>query len=472
MASMWFTSPLTSAAPASFTDDLICSVCNYLFQEPVLLRCGHSFCRVCVSGTGEGQLRGTCPICMSEFSRGKFTPIKTLANLVERVKGDSPGKGGKEHCRAHLEKLKLFCVDDGIAICVVCRDTVKHSKHRFLPIQDAVGMYKKQLAESLDPLTSVLKKLQDLEKKQENAIETNKKAASEIKSNISSTFEKLYQALKAEEKHTLTRMTTEKNACLKETEEQLSKVKEEWLKIQKAMDAAQNKLCEQDPQLFLTGVKSCLETCAEEQKRVPAPLVSGSQAQHLPQGPLEYTLWKQVMHAIFPAPSHVTLDPRTAHHSLVVSEDRTSVRHRGRGMCPSGHPARFNKAPGVLGVEGFNSGLHYWVVDAKGASMWTLGVSEDSRRWTGNTQLPSCSGIFALQRNGDTFVALESQPKTLPMAAKACQIGVCLEYEEGLVSFYNAEDLSLIHTLKFQSSAVLYPYLNPSTNSTQPLSLL
>ncbi|XP_078506694.1 zinc-binding protein A33-like [Lissotriton helveticus] len=471
MASKWSNSPPPCNASACFTDDLICSVCHGLFQEPVLLKCGHSFCRVCVSGTSAGQARSICPICLAEYSRGKFMPIKTLANLVERMKGGSPGKSGKDQCKEHREKLKLFCVDDGVAICVVCRDTVKHAKHKFLPIQDAVDMYKKQLAESADPLMSTLNKLQDLEKKQEKFIEDHKKAASEIKSDISSTFEKLYQTLKIEEKNTLAKMKTEKNASLKETEAQLSKVKEDWLKIQETMNAAQIRLCEQDPLLFLTGIKSCLETCAEEQKRVPALQVSGSPSQPVPRGPLEYILWKQVMAAVFPTPSRLTLDPFTAHHSLVVSEDQTSVRHRGKGMCPSDDPTRHNKAPGVLGFEGFSSGVHYWIVHTKGASVWALGVAEDTRRWTGNTQLPPSGGIFALQRSGDTFQVVEGQHKNLPVAAKACMIGVLLEYEEGLLSFYNAKDLTLLHTLHFQSSATIYPFFNPSKSSTQPLTI-
>lgn len=469
MASVWSNSPPPCTASACFTDDLICSVCHGLFQEPVLLTCGHSFCRVCVSGASEGQSRGICPICRTEFSKGKFTPIKTLANLVARMKEGSPGTGGKDQCKVHQEKLKLFCVDDGVAICVVCRDTIGHANHKFLPIQDAVVMYKKQLAESVAPLTSTLKKLQDQEKSQENAIAKHKNSASEIKSGILATFGNLYQTLKVEEQHTLAKITTEKNASLKETEQQLSKVKEDWLKIQKAMNAAQIRLCEQDPLLFLTGIKSCLETCAEEQKRVPAPQVSGSPFQSVPCGPLEYILWKQVMSAVFPAPSLLTLDPFSANQSLMVSEDQTSVRHRGRD--PPGNPNRYNKAPGVLGFEGFCSGVHYWIVDTKGASVWSLGVAEDTRRWTRKTQLPPSSGIFALHRCGDTFVALENQPKNLPMAAKACKIGVLLEYQEGHVSFYNAEDLSLLYTIHFQSSAIIYPFFNPSKSSTQPLTI-
>ena len=54
------------AASPSVTEELTCSICLELFEEPVLLPCAHTFCRQCLrefcarhpAGPGQGQSQG------------------------------------------------------------------------------------------------------------------------------------------------------------------------------------------------------------------------------------------------------------------------------------------------------------------------------------------------------------------------------------------------------------------------------
>ncbi|KAH1170441.1 hypothetical protein KIL84_001426 [Mauremys mutica] len=56
----------------------------------------------------------------------------------------------------------------------------------------------------------------------------------------------------------------------------------------------------------------------------------------------------------------VILDPDTAHPSLLVSENRRSVKWRGLQQDVPDNPERFDSETCVLGLEGFTSGQHYW----------------------------------------------------------------------------------------------------------------
>ncbi|CAB3402732.1 unnamed protein product [Caenorhabditis bovis] len=67
------------------SSDLICAICNQLFERPVLVTCGHSFCEACI----ERRCRHTreCFICQKDV--GDFEamiPSITLDNLVRKLK--------------------------------------------------------------------------------------------------------------------------------------------------------------------------------------------------------------------------------------------------------------------------------------------------------------------------------------------------------------------------------------------------
>ncbi|KAF3850487.1 hypothetical protein F7725_012259 [Dissostichus mawsoni] len=68
-------------------------------------------------------------------------------------------------CSLHSEKLKLFCLDHQQPVCVVCRDSEKHSEHRFRPIDEAVRQHKKELQETLQPLKEKLETFEEVKVK-------------------------------------------------------------------------------------------------------------------------------------------------------------------------------------------------------------------------------------------------------------------------------------------------------------------
>lgn len=52
-----------AAQPQQDPEDLLCSVCWCVFKTPVMLQCGHSFCRRCVQRTWQGDVPRKCPYC-------------------------------------------------------------------------------------------------------------------------------------------------------------------------------------------------------------------------------------------------------------------------------------------------------------------------------------------------------------------------------------------------------------------------
>lgn len=119
-----------------------------------MLRCGHNFCLSCLeSCISGGQKMSKCPECRHPFSRQEFTCNRVLANLAKkahRLRLDQellPATSLVGFCEDHDEPLKLFCQQDLVPICVICRDLPQHRGHDFLPTKNAVE-YAKVRSES------------------------------------------------------------------------------------------------------------------------------------------------------------------------------------------------------------------------------------------------------------------------------------------------------------------------------------
>ncbi len=128
------------ASRSSFEADLSCPVCCDIFINPVVLSCSHSICEDCVRRFWERKRLKECPVCRRRSSR-EHPPVNlSLKNLCETYQQKLSRRssfGGEGVCVLHNEKLKLFCLDDQEPVCVVCRDSRRHTHHRFSPVDEA-----------------------------------------------------------------------------------------------------------------------------------------------------------------------------------------------------------------------------------------------------------------------------------------------------------------------------------------------
>ncbi len=162
----------------------------------------------------------------------------------------------------------------------------------------------------------------------------------------------------------------------------------------------------------------------------------------------------------------VTLDPDTAHPNLILSDDGKQVRHGDIRQKLPDTPERFDYYVSVLGKEGFASGRCYFEVQVKGKTGWILGVARESINRKGLITLRPSDGYWTVGlRNGDEYEACEDAPVSLSLRVKPQRVGVFVDYEEGLVSFYDVESSSHIYSFTAQSfTEKLFPLFNPYPN--------
>ncbi|XP_051949090.1 E3 ubiquitin-protein ligase TRIM21-like isoform X2 [Xyrauchen texanus] len=162
----------------------------------------------------------------------------------------------------------------------------------------------------------------------------------------------------------------------------------------------------------------------------------------------------------------VTLDPDTAHPELILSDNGKQVKTGDFKHDVPDYPERFDACHCVLGKEGFSSGRFYFEVQVKGKTKWDLGVARESSNRKGPLTLTPAKGYWTVWlRNENEYKAGAGPAVCLTLKVKPQKVGVFVDYEEGLVSFYDVESSSHIYSFTAQSfNGKLYPYFGASLN--------
>uniref|UniRef100_A0A3P8P720 RING-type domain-containing protein n=1 Tax=Astatotilapia calliptera TaxID=8154 RepID=A0A3P8P720_ASTCA len=231
--------------PGPPPEDLCCQVCQEVFRDPVILSCSHSFCKDCLKRWWRKKQICECPVCKNISSKDDPPLNQALKNLCESFLQERDQRASEALCSLHSEKLKLFCLDHQQPVCVVCRDSEKHTNHRFRPIDEVAQQHKKKLQETLEPLKKKLKVCEEVQVKFDQTAEHIKVQARHTERQIKEQFKKLHQFLADEEEARL--------AALREEEEQKSgMMKEKMEALIEAVKLQLSSCCLVVPKLFVS----------------------------------------------------------------------------------------------------------------------------------------------------------------------------------------------------------------------------
>uniref|UniRef100_W5M2F9 B30.2/SPRY domain-containing protein n=1 Tax=Lepisosteus oculatus TaxID=7918 RepID=W5M2F9_LEPOC len=169
----------------------------------------------------------------------------------------------------------------------------------------------------------------------------------------------------------------------------------------------------------------------------------------------------------------VTLDENTMNPYLMVSEDGRSVRWTEQRQNLTDTQEPFDEYPCVLG-KGLPAEMRwgcYWEVEVGNKKSWELGVARDSVCRKGQLGFSPGAGFWVLSLWDGKLMAL-SDPETPLDTNILTRVGICIDYEEKKVSFYNTDDGSDIYTFEEKIDRSVRPFFSPGNNDNIPLCII
>ncbi|XP_072331712.1 zinc-binding protein A33-like isoform X3 [Scyliorhinus torazame] len=285
----------------SLAEETICPICLDFFTDPVSLDCGHNFCRSCISQCWEKKEINSCPECREEFPERNLRINRALANLTEKTRKLNLNRKEKEnklHCEKHQEELKLFCETDKKLICLICRDSREHKSHNFLPIDEAVEIYKNQLKSSLNSLTEKKSAVLETEQKQKRKISEVREQSSSLQTHITSEFSKMHQILTEKEQRLLRDLRGEEERILERMEKNLREIQENLNSIEEKLSKLQKQMEQKDELIFLKEEAFRKRRISDEDRTLSVSAAALSIRKF--KGPLQYTAWREMINSINP----------------------------------------------------------------------------------------------------------------------------------------------------------------------------
>ncbi|XP_029950156.1 nuclear factor 7, brain-like isoform X2 [Salarias fasciatus] len=393
-------------------------------------------------------------------------------------------------CPAHLSRLELFCRTDNTCVCSVCVETAEHRGHSVTPAKREWLIRKSQLG-----ITEL--ELKDLISERERKVEEIQSSFQEIKAAAERetdeavcVFAQLISSVECCQAEVLEVIERNLRAAESRAQGLLKELEEEIAELRRRSATVNQLALSEDCMFFLqtfpslsipaptkswTGVSvssqltsgvvlrnvsQTIEKLQEEIHKLPEVCQRSSAEPSVPRHNMKV---KRVQEYA----ADITLDPGTAHPRLVISEDGKQVQCGERHQLVPENPERFDRVVCVLAHQGFSSGRHYWEVEVGEKTDWDLGVASRSVNRKGKITVSPAHGYWFLSLRDHCDYAFRTEPSTsLSVSARPSRVGIFVDCDKGLVSFYNVEARVLIFSYTDSFSDTIHPFFSPCTNKS------
>ncbi|XP_075061645.1 E3 ubiquitin/ISG15 ligase TRIM25-like [Mixophyes fleayi] len=494
-------------ATADLRQELDCSICLNIYTDPVRLRCGHNFCRVCIDRVLDTQEESevyTCPECRAVFQdRPVLEKNRKLCNIAEHVRCNNPEREtgvfctypvhspvpalktclmceasicdihckthkSREHnlidpttslekrkCSVHKKILEYYCTEDDTCICVSCTLAGEHRGHLVETLDEASEKKKEKLRYVLQTLTT---KREETEKRvqslQERRSEEKEKAAG-VTETVTALFRDIRRQLEELEKRVLSEISRQEESVLLSVSDLIQQLEIKKDELSRKMRHIEE-LCNMSDPVAVLQEPDTGNLCDIEDRERHDDQVSGEG--DLDVGLISETLYTGLSDIItginigiyVQGPTDILLDVNTAGNNILIPGNMKTVSVSDINQNHPETPERFQDYPQVLSTRSFSSGQYYWEVEVSKSVLCRVGMCYPSIDRRGRqSAIGDNNKSWCLWRYNNQF-ALRHDSKLiqLPDNIRCDRVRIYLDYEAGQLSFYSLCDpIRHLHTV-------------------------
>ncbi|XP_039907768.1 E3 ubiquitin-protein ligase TRIM39-like [Simochromis diagramma] len=431
-------------------------------------------CDIC-TGTKLKALK-SCLVCLASYCQTHLEPHLTASRLKRHQLIDPEENLEGRMCMKHDKPLELFCKTDQTCVCMLCC-VFDHKTHEFVPLREEYEVKKAELGKTEAEIQQMIMKRRMKIQEIKESVKMSKDAANREKAEGVQVFTALKESVdrrlnefikEIEEKQE----TTEKQAegFIKDLEQEISELMKRSSEVEQLSRSKDHLHLLQS----FSSLKAVPATKDWTEVSIHPPSYEGTVVRAVVRAvdQLKETLSKD-MKKLFEAELKrvqqyavdVTLDPDTAHPYLILSDDGKQVHCGQEENDLPDNPERFSEFPIVLGKQSLSSGRFYFEVQVNDKTEWALGVARESVNRKEVMTLSPKNGYWIVGVCENICVAVDDLPVHLPLQSGPQKVGVFVDYEEGLVSFHDVDDVDVIYSFSgFSFTEKLYPFFCPGSN--------
>uniref|UniRef100_A0A8C6U329 E3 ubiquitin-protein ligase TRIM39-like n=1 Tax=Neogobius melanostomus TaxID=47308 RepID=A0A8C6U329_9GOBI len=435
---------------------------------------GDVLCDMCTES--KQKALKSCLVCLMSYCQLHLLAHESLPRLKTHLLMEPLGQLEERLCSSHHRALELYCRSDQTCLCLLCT-VLEHKNHQVVSLREEYEQQQGALESSQAETKSLMEKRQ----KKIRAVQRWLQLSDRHALTETERGERLHKALMDTVQSSQSSLTQEiqeqQRSAHRQAEDWTTQLQQELNELQRRSTELEQLQRSNDHLTFLqnlprvkttTGLKDWSQISLQE----PAFEASVDRAMVQLSSTLSEEMKKQKnkrqLDKLKKWAVDVTLDPDTANPWLALSEDLKQVHYGGVKRNFPKNPKRFTDILVVLGKPGFWSGRFYFEVQVKGKTEWDLGVVKGSISRVGITTLLPRNGLWTVMlRDGEKYTACENTSVKLNLNSAPDVVGVFVDYEQGLVSFYDADSGALIYS--FTNCAFtekLYPFFGPRWNIT------
>ncbi|XP_034080912.1 E3 ubiquitin-protein ligase TRIM39-like [Gymnodraco acuticeps] len=439
-------------------------------SEQQVFKPGDVFCDVCT----ETKLKAlkSCLVCLTSYCETHLEPHLTMSGLKRHQLIDPVENLEDRMCPKHDKPLELFCKTDQTCVCMLC--TVSdHKMHDVVPLKEGYEGQKAALGKKEARSEEMIRKKQLKIEEIKHSVDLSKKDADREIAEGVQVFSALKESVERNLNELIQTIEGKQNMRMKRAEDFIKELEQEISQLKKRSAKVEQLSRSEDHLHLLQGVQSLNIQHPSPTKdwtkvSIPPSSYEGTVVRAVVQleEPLSQEMKKLLEAELKRVQKYavdVTLDPDTAYPRLILSDDGKQVSDGDVIKNLPDNPERISKTSCVLGKQSFSSGRFYFEVQVKGKTDWDLGVARGSIDRKEAIQLSPQGGFWTLWlSNGNEYNAIAGPSVLLSLKSRPKKVGVFVDYEEGLVSFYDVDAVALIYSFTGCSfNEKIYPFFYP-----------